>query len=213
MQDADLDLLGKWRSGERQAGEQLFARHFREIYRFFEHKVGRDADELVQRTFLACVSARGQFRCQSTFRTYLFTIARHELYDYLGQQARFQGQQNAFEITSIADLATSPSARLARAQEIDELRRALSRLPAEQQLLLELHYWHQLGADSLSEVFATEPGAIRVRLLRARRALRAMLTASELSELAGGGGDRLAASVLAPDLDGEAPSPKEGGGL
>lgn len=201
MDDQDLDLLERWRRGERQAGQDLFARHFRELYRFFENKVGGDADELVQRTFLACVSARSQFRFQSTFRTYLFTIARHELYDYLGQQANARGRHVDFEVTSIADLATSPSARLARVEQISELRGALKSLPAEQQLLLELHYWHHLSADALSEVFAAAPGAIRVRLLRARRALRDLLSPEARASLASAASDDLSRSVLEPSLD------------
>jgi RNA polymerase sigma factor (sigma-70 family) len=201
MDDPDLDLLERWRGGERQAGQDLFARHFRELYRFFENKVGGDADELVQRTFLACLSARAQFRFQSTFRTYLFTIARHELYDYLAQRATAHGRLADFEVTSIADLATSPSDRLARAEQISELRHALSRLPAEQQLLLELHYWHQLPPEALSEVFGAAPGAIRVRLLRARRALRDLLTPEARQSLATTASDDLSRSVLEPVLD------------
>src|SRR6185295_12917475 len=56
--------------------------------------------------------------------------------------------------------------------DIERLRLALATLPAEQQLLLELHYWHELDAEALGEVFEAAPGTIRVRLLRARRALR-----------------------------------------
>jgi RNA polymerase sigma factor (sigma-70 family) len=202
MDDPDLELLERWRAGDRPAGQDLFGRHFRELYRFFENKVGGDADELVQRTFLACVSARSQFRYQSTFRTYLFTIARHELYDYLSQQAHARGRHVDFEVTSIADLATSPSDRLARQEQINELRLALRRLPAEQQLLLELHYWHQLAPDALSEVFGAAPGAIRVRLLRARRALRDLLTPEARQSLASSAAsDDLSRSVLEPALD------------
>jgi RNA polymerase sigma factor (sigma-70 family) len=168
--DSDLGLLEQWRGGDRQAGEDLFARHFRPVYRFFEHKVGGEADELVQRTFLHCVRARDQFLGQSSFRTYLFAIARRELYGYLREKAR--APQLDFETTSIGQILTSPSGRLDRARRIDRLREALRTLPAEQQLLLELHYWQELDAAALGEIFGAEPGTIRVRLLRARKALR-----------------------------------------
>jgi RNA polymerase sigma-70 factor (ECF subfamily) len=54
---------------------------------------------------------------------------------------------------------------------------ALRALPVEQQTLLELHYWEELDAQQLAEVFATTPGAIRVRLTRARAALRERMEA------------------------------------
>lgn len=195
--DPDLALLEQWRAGDEPAGHQLFTRHFASVYRFFEHKSGAEADELTQRTFLACVAAKDQFRNQSSFRTYLFTIARHELYAHLRRQT--QNQLLDFELTSIAELGTSPSSRLDRARRIDRLRTALTELPAEQQLLLELHYWHDLDAAELGEVFGTTAGTIRVRLLRARRALRERIAASAPETLTGEVDDRLSASLVATE--------------
>jgi hypothetical protein len=37
--DSDFALLERWCAGDASAGEQLFTRHFADIYRFFEHKV------------------------------------------------------------------------------------------------------------------------------------------------------------------------------
>src|SRR5262245_61871458 len=72
LMEGDLELLERWRTGDRQAGEALFARYFAEVCRFFQHKIEDKADDLVQQTFMACVKARNQFRNASSFRTYLF---------------------------------------------------------------------------------------------------------------------------------------------
>ena len=77
--DTDFELLDRWRAGDASAGEALFARHFDGLCGFFATKCHGDADELVQRTLLACVGAKDQLRKQSSFRTYLFTVARQEL--------------------------------------------------------------------------------------------------------------------------------------
>jgi RNA polymerase sigma-70 factor (ECF subfamily) len=196
--DPDLVLLDRWRGGEQQAGQELFSRHFTDIYRFFEHKVGAEADDLAQRTFLACVAARDQFRRQSTFRTYLFTIARHEFYAHLRRQSANENVD--FEVTSIAEILPSPASAIDRARQIGRLREALRDLPAEQQLLLELHYWHDLDAVALTEIFDAPAGTIRVRLLRARQALREQMARTGSSPVAGGSGDRLSESLLLPDL-------------
>jgi len=192
--EGDLALLERWRGGDQRAGHDLFRRHFADIYRFFENKVGAEADELAQATFLACVGAREQFRAQSSFRTYLFAIARNELYGYLRRLRRDDVLD--FAVTSLADIATTPVSRLERARQAEQLRSALRDLPAEQQLLLELHYWHDLDAAALAEVFDSTPGAIRVRLLRARRAVRERMAPAAL---AAAGGDRLAASLAQPE--------------
>src|SRR5262245_53128434 len=83
VMDSDLALVGRWRTGDKRAGEELFARHFTDIYRFLANRAGDAADELAQQTFLACVQGRDRFRGGSTFRTYLFAIARKQLYSHL----------------------------------------------------------------------------------------------------------------------------------
>ena|SRR5690349_3847959 len=191
--DPDLALLERWRAGDKDAGEQLFKRHFASIYRLFRHKAGAEADELVQRTFLACVASREQFRGQSSFRTYLFTVARHELFAHLRRRSR--DERLDFEVSSIADLKPSPSTGLRKAEQIEQLRAALEQLPLEQQLLLELHYWHELDAAALGDVLGATPAAVRVRLVRARRALRAQLARPELAPAGSGARDRLVAAL------------------
>lgn len=41
------------------------------MYRFFRSKLERDAEDMVQQTFLTCVRNRDAFRGDSSFRTYL----------------------------------------------------------------------------------------------------------------------------------------------
>lgn len=168
--DDDFALLERWRDGDQGAGQELFSRHLPGVYQFFRHKVGPDAEDLVQTTFMSCLTARERFRGQSSFRAYLFGIARHLLYTFLRRLPR--GAHVDFEQISIAEVATSPGSQLDRKRETDQIRAALSRIPAEQQLLLELHYWHDLDANALAEIFEAKANAIRVRLLRARRVLR-----------------------------------------
>lgn len=193
--DDDLNVLQRWRDGDRRAGEELCARHFDDVYRFFEHKIPGEADDLTQQTFLACVRARDQFLGQSSFRTYLFSIARNELYTRLRQTPKFEHVD--LEVSSLDELVSSPSSELRKHEELAQVRAALRQLPVEQQVLLELHYWHDLDAAALAELLDTSPGTIRVRLLRARRVLRERLGANALP----GAGDRLSSSLHDPDAE------------
>jgi len=58
---SDFELLDRWRAGDKPAGQALLARHFDSLCGFFASKTDRDADDLVQRTLLACVKAKQQF--------------------------------------------------------------------------------------------------------------------------------------------------------
>jgi len=197
--DDDLAMLERWRDGDLRAGDQLCGRYFDEIYRFFEHKLPGEADDLTQQTFLGCVRARDQFRGQSSFRTYLYSIARNELYMRLRRIPKFQLVD--LEVSSLDELISSPSKRLGEQQELAQIRAALRRLPVEQQVLLEFRYWHDLDATALGQMFEATPGAIRVRLLRAREALREALGNAEAI-----GDDPLSRSLRNPDAS---PDPDE----
>lgn len=167
----DRALLERWRAGDADAGQALFGRHFDSVYGFFETKCPPDADELVQATFLAILRAKDQFRGDSSFRTYLFTIARHELYRLLRTRQRHDAKLD-FELSSIAELVSTPGTRMARNQEQRRLVEALQQLPVEQQTLLELHYWEDMDIADLAKVFESPAATIRTRLHRARKALR-----------------------------------------
>jgi RNA polymerase sigma factor (sigma-70 family) len=180
--DTDLELLDRWCNGDSAAGNQLALRHFDSLYRFFDNKVGSGVDDLILATLLACVRSRDQFRRQSSFRTYLFTIARHELYRYLRERQRHRQDIDVDEV-SIQQLGTSPSGKLARSQEHKLLLLALRSLPVAQQVMLELHYWEDMSAAELAKVFGITEAAMHMRLSRARKALREYMEAMAESPL------------------------------
>lgn len=179
MVDDDLRLLDQWCGGESAAGNALFRRHFPALYRFFQHKTEGDIDDLVQETFLQCLKGRDTFKRQSSFRTYLFAIARHVLFHHWRKRTHTTSTID-FEDVSIASLSTSIATRLARNEDRARLLAALRALPLEQQLLLEMFYWEGFDRDQLSEVFGVETATIGSRLSRARERLHQNLATTTL---------------------------------
>lgn len=168
--DDKLALLDLWAGGETAAGNELFRRHFAALYRFFHHKTAADGDELVQETFLQCVKARDRFQRHSSSRTFLFAIARNILFAHGRKRATAPATLD-FEDMSLAAHSASAGTRLSRRDERDRLMSALSELPLDQQLLLELYYWQELDRDQLAEVLDVEAATLGSRLFRARQAL------------------------------------------
>ena len=171
----DMALVAAWRSGDKHAGNALLARHFQALLRFFENKVGADADELIQRTLLACAESHQRFRGDASFRTYLFTIARHELYRFFRQRSA-QHERLDFGVSSLLALQTSATGRMQRQERQLALEQALGQLPLDDQVMLELHYTEELDSLALAEVFGIEPSSVRARLHRARAALNRLMS-------------------------------------
>lgn len=165
---SDEELLESWRQGDRDAGQQLLRRHFDSLYRFFHNKLGDQVDDLIQRTFLATVQSRDRFRKDSSFRTYLFCIARNELFRH------FRGRKHEAidpEQMSVVDLGTSPTGVIARHQAEKLLLTALRMIPVDLQITIELHYWEGMTTAELANVLDIPQGTVKSRLRRAREAL------------------------------------------
>jgi len=167
----EFELLRAWREGNGTAGNQLFDQHFGSLYRYFRNKVPDNAEDLVQQTFLRCVQSRDSFRGDSSFRTYLFGVARNTLYTHLEKRQRTDGRIDWTE-TSCVDLGVSPSGVIARHEEQRILLLALRRLPVATQIALELYFFEELRGPKLAEILGVPEGTVRSRLRRGQLMLR-----------------------------------------
>ncbi|MCA9709601.1 MAG: sigma-70 family RNA polymerase sigma factor [Myxococcales bacterium] len=166
----DLELVTAWRGGDADAGERLVERYLEAIHRFFSNKVRGSVDDLVQKTFLACVESVEGFEGRSSFRSYLFAIARNVLYRH------YRDGEGGFDPLTVSAAARMPDQgsvadRLATREEQRLLLLALRRLPLELQTMLELAYWEGLADRELAEVLGVPTGTVKSRLRRARALL------------------------------------------
>lgn len=167
----DSELLTAFRNGDRHAGEQLFERYFDALYRFFEPKVAHnDVGDLVQRTFLGCVEAAPRFRGEASARTLFYAVAKNQLHDYYRKKQRSPKLDPG--LSSLVDLAPSPTSLLGRRERDRLLADAMAQVPLDFAVLLELHYVEGLTGPELARVLDVPEGTIRSRLRRAIEAVR-----------------------------------------
>lgn len=172
MED-DFELLEAWRAGDERAGNTLFRRHFRTLFRFFSTKIDGPVDDLVQETMLGCVKGRDRFRHEATFKTYLVRVARNRLFSYYKKRERGFDPMKS----SVVDAGASPSAMVVGGEQRIRLLAALRRIPLEFQVTLELYYWEGLKGPELAAVLDISDHTVRSRLSRARAKLREELVA------------------------------------
>lgn len=169
---SDVELLDQWRAGDKAAGEELVARHWASVSRFFRSKIGDDGADLMSQTFLACVEARDRIEGDN-IKAYLFAVARRRLADHFRQ--RFRSPSVDLSVSSVVDLGTGPATNLGRQQRSDLLHAALARIPLDDQIALELAYFEALPMREIAGVLEIAENTVRSRLSRARDKLRAVL--------------------------------------
>lgn len=172
---SDRTLLAHWRAGDRAACEMLFARHCQPLLRYFKRRAGAEADDLLQHTMLLCLESAMRLRDEATFRTYLFTIARHELYRFYRRRALRVAQQTLDDYDPPAHGASAEAELFQRERE-RALAQALTRCTEAERELLSLFYESNLDSRTLSERLGIEPSSVRARLHRSRAELRRALS-------------------------------------
>lgn len=168
-------MLEAWRGGDAEAGERLFTRHYRLVKRFFRNKVGAErVADLAQDTFVAVVDGRERIADPQRFRPYLLRTAYYVFCRHLRERAR-GGPVADLEQASVAQLDPSAPSIIARAQQQRLLLEALRSIPVNYQVVLELHYWEELGTLRIAEVLDVPAATVRSRLQRARHALEGVM--------------------------------------
>ena len=179
----DEELMIRYREGDVDAFEQLYDRHRAGLYRFIAWRSPRAdwVDEIVQDSWINLHHARSRYQPDSTFRTYLYQIARNRLLDLLRQQQHLlaaelgTGTDGRDVFDALADAAhdvVTPDAALADKQRSAGLHRALAALPGEQKEALVLQQFSGLSLEEISVVVAAPVETVKSRLRYAMRKLR-----------------------------------------
>lgn len=174
---ADVELLVAWAGGDKAAGRRLYARHHATVVRFFINKVGSEVADLAQETFLRALASAHAFRGEGSARGWLLGIAVNVLRQHL-EAARKHDERFGAALVSVAATGGSPSAAMLQHQQHRQLLEALRELPAEMQLVLELHYWESLTNREISEILGEPLGTVQSRIRRAREQLARTLAAT-----------------------------------
>lgn len=174
MSDDD-DALDRWRAGDPAAGEVIFNRFVKPLFRFFRSKVDDTvAEDLTQATFLGLTKGREGFRGDASVRTFVFAIARRQLLMHYRARPKRE-REVVLDTMSVADLGASPSTLMRSKEEERLLLTALVRIPVDFQIAVELYYWEGMSTVEIAHVLEIAEGTVRSRLARARERLAELI--------------------------------------
>jgi RNA polymerase sigma-70 factor (ECF subfamily) len=171
MEPTDAELLVAWREGDRAAGEALMRRHYRSVLRFFELNASWAADDLAQRTFMACIERAADLRDAEAFRAYLLGVARRQLAQHQRELSRSRSLRQ-FDAPQARGGTAQLSTLLARGRDQLLVLQGLAALPRRAQTLLILFYWDGVATPELATSYRVPTSTIRTRLASARDLLR-----------------------------------------
>jgi RNA polymerase sigma factor (sigma-70 family) len=177
---SDVELLERWRAGDKRAASSLVARHHNPLRRYFFISVPEDvALDLVQETFERLTRVATSTSEVVNVRALLFTIARRVLLDHYRSNYRARQRFSPFS-EDVHGTEQNPEGEFAKSAQDRDLLACLQKLPLDARSLIALHYWQGLNLAELAEIFDVQPSTLRSRLFSARKQLAACLGDADL---------------------------------
>jgi RNA polymerase sigma factor (sigma-70 family) len=171
MMSTDESLMLAVRNGDVDQFAVLFERHHDRLFSFF-YRMTADppaSEDLTQEVFVRMLKYRGSFGENSEFRAWMYQIARHVRADH------FRKRMAETELPVDTRAHERPvSVQLERDEEFSVLQRALLALPEDKREILILARYEEMKYEAIAALLQIEVGAVKVRVHRALRELRAV---------------------------------------
>lgn len=176
--DSDEALVKRARDGDYAAFEQLFERHRLMVYRFAYQMSHRrdDAEDLVQEAFVRAYQNLHRYRDEAKFTTWLLRIVSNLGTDQARMSTRRTNleqkeAQGALDWMTVGNFE-NPVENLEQESRQNILRKAILALPDHHRQMIVMRDLEEKEYDEIAEICNCSVGGAKLRVLRARRALR-----------------------------------------
>jgi RNA polymerase sigma-70 factor (ECF subfamily) len=179
--EAELTLVRRAQAGDHEAYRALYEAFLPRIHALAYRMCGSPdlADDLVQAAFIRAFTRIAAFRGDAPVGAWLHRVAVSVILNGLRAERRRQAREVPLGREAEWVAASAPPGRPALA---DELERAMDALPEKARMVVILHDVEGYTHEEIAQMMGIRAGASRVRLARARAALKAALHPSSRGE-------------------------------
>jgi RNA polymerase sigma-70 factor, ECF subfamily len=170
------DLLTRLQQGDARAVGEIYDQHHEAIRAFAQRLLNDDsvAEDLVHEVFVQLPRIIGQFRGDSSLRTFLTGIAVNHARHYVRSAQRRRAAMQRFSEEPRGAFA-EPDSDVERRQLREALSRALDQLPLDQRIAFVLCDIEERTSGEAATLTDAPEATVRTRLFHARKKLRALL--------------------------------------
>ena len=170
----DRDLVQHAAAGSREAFGELVSRHHRLVRTMLWRVLGDESevDDVAQEVFMSALSGVAGFRQQSSFQTWLLSIARNKAISHLRKKRTRAGKAiNGLDQMVIQHQIASIADGKVESPALDALRQCLDQLSTDHRRLVEEVYFKERSAADVAREIGQPKNTVRMRLMRIRKAL------------------------------------------
>ena len=172
----DTEIISHVLKGDQQVFAELVSRYqnyvFTLVIRFTENR--EDAEEVSQDVFVKAYRSLADFRGESKFSTWLFTIARTSSITFLRKKkletVSIDNEKTAVQLESReSSFSANMVEQKSRIQMVNE---AIQLLSVDDAQIITLFYKAEQSLEEMGKILGMEPNTVKVKLHRARVRLK-----------------------------------------
>jgi len=183
-EQSDEDLVLLVQQGDKSAFDFLVLKYQHRIIQLVNGyiKDPAEAQDVAQESFIKAYRALGSFRGEAAFYTWLYRIAINTAKNYRLARAR-RGASQEVDVQDAEAIENAPQLqgldtpeRLLLTQEmLDTIKVALSTLPEEMRIAIELREFDGMSYEEIAVAMDCPVGTVRSRIFRARATIDNMI--------------------------------------
>jgi RNA polymerase sigma-70 factor (ECF subfamily) len=173
---SDSEIISKVLKGDQQAYAGLVSRYqnyvFTLVLRFIKSR--EDAEEVSQDIFIKAYRSLSDFRGESKFSTWLYTIVNTTCITFLRKkklEVHSLDNETVFETADSKDSGFSAN-QVEQKSKVNMVNKAIAMLNPDDAEIITLFYKAEQSLDEIGTILGLEPNTAKVRLHRARTRLK-----------------------------------------
>ncbi|HEY1313115.1 MAG TPA: sigma-70 family RNA polymerase sigma factor [Steroidobacteraceae bacterium] len=173
--ETDLELVQRYRGGDRAAFTELVTRYQTPIYNAAFGVLHRadDALDITQEVFLKVAQRLDEYDPRFKFFSWIYRIALNESLNLQRRNNR-KAPLDAESGVPAADGA-NPEKQVSDAQLSRRIQSAMTRLPENDRIVLSLRHFSECSYQSIGQILDLDEKTVKSRLFESRQRLRALL--------------------------------------
>ena len=178
--DTDLELVRRFKEGDKAAFELLYSRYHHKIFSLIRGYL-RDPEEVqdvVQEAFVKALRGLPRFQEASAFYTWLYRIAVNTVKNHIVAKKRRPPDVDidvdlarCMDGALLVRVAEDPASKIAGDELFLAIRRAMSALQEELRHALALREIDGMSYEQIATLLQCPVGTVRSRIFRARKAV------------------------------------------
>ena len=177
---SEENLVRQAIDGNQSAFTQLYDEHFDKVYRYIYFRVSNrdEAEDLTQEVFIKALRGIGSYKWRDVhFTSWLFRIAHNQVIDYIRKQAKEKRATLDEAATVVGD--GDPVVMTEQKSEIEELTKALKKLPAAQQEVISLRFIAGMPIAEVAKTLGKSEGTVKALQFNGTASLRKYYSGAE----------------------------------